>query len=850
MNAPGPVTISQAMAVAIGHHQAGRLAEAEAIYRQVLAVAPNHPDALHFLGVLAAQMGRHDLAVQMIRQSLALAPDNAAALSNYGEACRKQGQLDEAIGAYRRAIRLMPGTAAIQSNLGNALAERGAIDDSVAACREAIRLDPNFAEAWSNLGNALREKGALDEAIAACRRATELKPGYAEAHGNLGNALRDAGLLDAAISTHRRALSLKPRDPILLNNLAVALNERGLKSGHPALQADGRVFSTGGDPSATVDARREAVRRHPDSADAHVNLGNALLIAELPGGADAFRRAIELDPTHASAHANLAAALRKLGLFEEALAHGERAAASDPRCPIIQNTLGSILSELGQTKEAEAAFRKALELRPDYASAKNNLSATLDVLGQLDEAIATYRELLRLKPDYAEAWSNLGNALKDEGQLDEALACYRRAIELKPGDITAHSNLVYVAQFHPHYGCAALAGERARWARQHATFNETITPHANSPDPRRRLRVGYVSPDFRDHVIGRNLLPLFANHDRGEFEIICYSGTAPGDAFTDRFRSLADGWRSTLGVPDADLAATIRADGVDILVDLTQHMAGNRLAMFARRPAPVQISFAGYPDGTGLEAIGYRISDRHLDAGAPSSPAEKVFRIDSFWCYDPCGADVEINELPALANGTPPTFGCLNNFCKITDGMLALWARVLTQVEGSRLMILSPVGRHRARILELLMRAGVAAHRVEWVTSRPRKEYLEWYRRLDVVLDTFPYNGHTTTLDALWMGVPVVSLAGETPVSRAGLSILGNLGVPEWVAHSHDEFVRIAVGLANDLPALARWRATLRERMEASVLMDAPRFARNIEAAFRGAWEAWCATAESTMPRV
>jgi predicted O-linked N-acetylglucosamine transferase (SPINDLY family) len=285
----------------------------------------------------------------------------------------------------------------------------------------------------------------------------------------------------------------------------------------------------------------------------------------------------------------------------------------------------------------------------------------------------------------------------------------------------------------------------------------------------------------------------------------------------------------------------IRRDGVDILVDLSQHMADNRLSVFARRPAPVQVSFAGYPESAGLDAIGYRISDRYLEACSADEGTgrkEQVRLIDTFWCYDPCGVEVDVNELPARENGIV-TFGCLNNFCKVNEPVLRRWARVLGRVKDSRLILLSGVGSHRQRALETLESEGVEAGRVEFVDFRPRREYLELYHRLDIILDTAPYNGHTTSLDALWMGVPVVSLAGNTRVSRAGLSQLTNLGLPELVAHSETEYVNIAESLARDLPRLARLRSTLRERMQNSVLMDAPRFARNVEAAYRSMWHAW-----------
>ena len=429
---------------------------------------------------------------------------------------------------------------------------------------------------------------------------------------------------------------------------------------------------------------------------------------------------------------------------------------------------------------------------------------------------------------------------------------------MAPNRAVLHSNLIFALHSDPGSDVQMIAEEQRRWCQSFcAPLRHAIRPHLNARSPDRRLRIGYISPDFRDHVAGRNLLPLFRYHDRGSFEIVCYSGVARPDALTSEFRQHAAVWRGTMGVADEALAEMIRQDGVDILVDLAQHSAHNRLPVFARQPAPVQVSFAGYPESTGLEAIGYRISDRWLEAncraailaaeggtggqnGRPTTTTEQVFLIDSFWCYDPHGTEVDVNELPACRNGQV-TFGSLSKFSKCNESVLKLWARVLGQVGNSRLAILCEEGSQRQRTLQILQREGVEADRIEFMARSSRQAYLAAYHRLDIALDPFPYNGHTTSLDALWMGVPVISFAGKTRVSRAGLSILTNIGLPELVAHSEDDYVGIARQLAHDLPRLSELRKTLRARMEASVLMDAPHFARSIETAYRSMWRRWCA---------
>jgi predicted O-linked N-acetylglucosamine transferase (SPINDLY family) len=340
--------------------------------------------------------------------------------------------------------------------------------------------------------------------------------------------------------------------------------------------------------------------------------------------------------------------------------------------------------------------------------------------------------------------------------------------------------------------------------------------------------------------------PLLANHDHERFEIFCYADVANPDGFTASLRRHADQWRSVYEMPDAAVAARIRDDRIDVLVDLTMHMAESRLPVFARKPAPVQITWLAYPGTTGLSAIDYRLTDPFLDPpGSDTSVyAEESLRLpDSFWCYAPLVAPDPAEQAPSVWPARTTAgfrFGCLNNFCKVGARVIALWARVLGAVPGSTLALLVPEGDSRARALIAFAKHGIDADRIEFVKKQPRPEYLAMYRGIDVCLDTFPYNGHTTSLDAFWMGVPVVTLVGPTVVGRAGLCQAMNLGLPDLVARTGDEYVQIAAGLARDRKRLGELHATLRARMESSPLMDGPRFARAVELAFRTSWERWC----------
>jgi protein O-GlcNAc transferase len=790
------VTIQQAMQIAAEHHQAGRLAEAEKIYRQVLSQQPRNAGALHLLGVIALQVGRPDTAIELIRQAIALNAVVAEFHNNLGNALRDRQLLDEAIAAYRQALRLKPDLAVAHYNLGNALRDQGLLDEAIAAYRQGLRVKPDDAVTHLNLGNVLRDKGLLDEAIAAYRHFIRLKPDYAEAYNNLGVVLSNKGLHDEAIAACRHSLRLKPDYAEAYNNLGNALRENGL-------------------PDEAIAALHDALRLKPDFAIAHNNLGNALSDKGLLDEAiAACREALRFRPDYAQAYNNLGNALRDRGLFDEAI----------------------------------AACRQAIRLKPDYAEAHMNLGVALRDSGRFDEAAAACCQSLRLKPDLAEAHNNLGSILKDQGNLDESLACFDRAVALSPRNPQLLSNRVYTLHFHSDYGPPAILREAMRWDDVHGKpLRSFVKPHANDRDPNRTLRIGYVSPDFREHPVGRHILTLLAAHDPARIEVFCYADVICPDAITQRTRGCAHQWRNVFGRSNAQLAETIQADGIDILVDLTMHMARGRPLLFARKPAPVQIAWLAYPGTTGLSAIDYRLTDPYLDPPGQNDAhySEESVRLpDSFWCYDPLGSEPKVNRLPAPENGYI-TFGCLNNYCKVNKHVLALWAKVLARLHNSQLLLLAPEGHARQRALDTLASLGVDQRRIQFAPFQPRPQYLQTYHRIDIGLDTFPYNGHTTSLDSYWMGIPVVTLVGQTVAGRAGWSQLSNLGLQELAAMTPEQFIEIAVNLAKDLPRLSQLRTTLRERLQKSPLMDAPRFARNMEAAYGQMWRDWCASDSS-----
>jgi predicted O-linked N-acetylglucosamine transferase (SPINDLY family) len=556
-----------------------------------------------------------------------------------------------------------------------------------------------------------------------------------------------------------------------------------------------------------------------------------------------YRQVLRHFPRHADSLHLLGVIALQTGHPEQALDLVRHAVQLRPDGAIYRSNLGQVLEQLDRFDEAETAYRDAIALDSGCFEALNNLGRLLKARDRPVEAESLFQRAIQSNPDYAEPHANIGNLLKDRGDIDGAIAAHRRAIQLRPDLSMLHSNLLFTLHYHADYSAADLAREHQAWAERHvAPLAAGRAPHDNDRDPGRRIRIGYVSPDFREHVVARFLLPLLERHDRHKYELFAYSDVARPDSTTEALKRQCEHWREIALTSDTDLAAQMRDDRIDILVDLAEHSGQNRLLAFARKPAPVQITYLAYCSTTGVDAIDYRMTDRFLDPPDTDYSVyseESIHLPDCYWCYTaPIGPPARIPPSDRLAG--PPTFGCLNNFAKVSDPTLELWMRLLERAPQARLMLYAGGREHQRRVRRFLQRSGIADSRVTFIGAQPLADYLETYRRIDVALDPFPYNGGTTTCDALWMGVPVVSLAGGTAVSRAGSSVLSNAGLAEFVTRSTDDYVETAAGLLEDADSLAALRHELRSRLEQSPVMDMPRFVRGLEAAYRECWQRWC----------
>jgi predicted O-linked N-acetylglucosamine transferase (SPINDLY family) len=659
--------------------------------------------------------------------------------------------------------------------------------------RELLKTHPNEYSLLGTLANILRDKGQLDEAITSYQKVLQLHPNDAGTHYNLGNAFKAKGQFDSAISHYQQAIAFNP------NFIGSYLNL-------------GNIFRQSGDPARAVSFYRQALERAPDSA--------AIMYS-------------------------LAQAYQDHGLFDEAILYYKKTVELDPNNSNAYFNMGNTYKEIRQLDNAVACYQQALNLNPDLVEAMNNLGNTLSAQGRLEEASEVFHKLLQLTPDSADALGNLGNILSDKN-LDGAESSYKRAMALKPDLPKYFSNLLLTMNYNPRYDASEIFIRHTEFAKRYELpFQSSSVRFPNVKDVHRPLRVGYVSPDFKGHSVAFFIEPVLAYHNKKHFEVFCFSDVPQEDEVTKHIRSCADHWRDISRINDSEADELIRRDKIDILVDLAGHTAHNRLLLFARKPTPVQVSWIGYPATTGLSAMDYKIVDSYTDPPGMTEQyyTEKLLRMpECFLCYRSDEESPEVGPLPALSAGHV-TFGSCNNFAKVTPQMMDLWGKILEGVPGSRLLLKAKSLSDRSTreyVTGYFQQKGIHRDAIQLLGWQPSsRDHLETYNRIDIALDTFPYHGTTTTFEALWMGVPVVTLAGKTHASRVGVSILSNLELAELISHYPEEYITLAVNLAKDMQRLKSLRDNLRSRVYKSSLIDAAKFVRNLETSYRHIWEIW-----------
>jgi protein O-GlcNAc transferase len=743
-------------------------------------------------GLAAHQAGRLAEAESRYRCALTSDPANPDALHLIGVVALQSGRLGDATASVRQALDVAPAQPAFWNTLGVAQRAAGQLDASAASFARAVEIAPAYLDGWANLATMQGLRGDLEGEAAALERVTALQPGNAQAWGRRGVLAYERGELTAACACFQEAVALAPDDAAAWANLGTVQ----LRLGQLA------------DAEANL---RRAVALNPESVDGWSNLGNVLVArSRWQEAAEVLVGVVQVAPDHANGW----------------------------------TAFGHALKGLERHAEAQDAYRRALELRPESSAALVGYGDTLQKLDRPSEAIEWYERALAFQPDDADACEHLAVALQSIGQLDRAEELFRRCLALDPDRPHVHSALIFVLDLREGAEEAAQE-ERQRWnARFGRPASVAPAVHANDRTPDRKLRVGYVSADFRHHSAAYAILPILRAHDRSQVLVVCYSGVTRPDHITVQARGIADRWHDVAALSDDELAALIRHDEIDLLVDLSGHTSENRLPVFAKEPAPVQLTAWGYAASTGLNTVGYFLADPTVvPPEAHARYSEEVVSLPSLLCYEAPAYTPAVAPLPAGRRGFV-TFGAFNRLPKITDEALATWGRVLTGVPGARLVVkCGALDRpdERQWLQERMATAGLQLERVTLLGATPHPDHLAAHAEIDIMLDTFPQSGGVTTLDALVMGVPVVTLLGERVPGRVSASLLATLGLDDLIARTPDQYVEIATRLAGDLDRLEAERASLRPRLYASPIGNAEVYTRAVEAVYRQLWQRWCA---------
>ena len=759
------------------------------------------------------------IAAEGIIQTVIKQPANACdGWSLLGRLRCKQGRLEDAIAAARKAIEILPANASFQSDLGVYLLLAGRGQEGEDHLRAALQLQPAHVDANFNLGLILRQKGEGEEAARCFEVAHRSRPESLECMRELGFALAAVGRLPEARELLERVTEKRKTDHQVWSTLAYTSNKMGLMQ-------------------QSIHCYQHVLQLRPDDEDAHHNIGCLYL---------------------------------NQSQFEIAEQHLQRTIKINPNKVEAYSNLGKAKIKLGQRKEGHQLLKKAVELNPLQARAQYNLGLSYMQMLQFAKAKRCYEKSLDIRPHSLLAIHNLAGLFREQGDIKAALHWYGKALGEYPDHPDCISNFLFALHY-PSTSTPAdiryqhlVLGKRLESARPIPSFGWKSTA-SRDLDPRRMLRIGYVSADFRSHSVSSFLEPILCSHRRDDFKIFCYSNNRIEDEITQRLKHYACVWREIHQLDDGQAAQLIVQDEIDILVDCSGHTARNRLPVFALKPAPIQISYLGYPNITGLPSIDYRLVDGWTDPEAndivgifshdppsgDSSASEKLVRLPhGFLCYQPLVDTPEVSPAPFTRKGHI-TFGCFNLLAKISDAIIACWAQILHVVPNSKLLLkakwLVDADTQRA-IADRFALHGIDRSRLEMVGwTKKRSQHLTLYNQVDIALDTYPYHGTTTSCEAMWMGVPLITLAGQSHVSRVGVSLLSSIGLTDFIASSFEEYVEKARQLAEDPGRLEKLRQMLRQKMTTSALTDGRKMAASIEVVYRNIWQKWCSE-ESSQP--
>jgi predicted O-linked N-acetylglucosamine transferase (SPINDLY family) len=814
--------VTRTVNAGLAHHQAGRLERAAALYSKALEKDPDRAEALHLLGIVAYQRGQFASAIVLIERALPELADLPEAHLDLGNALHEAGRPAEAAESYRRAISLAPDYGMAHSKLADALNDQGLFAAGLESSRRGAALIPDFLGVHVNCAAALLGLERFAEAEAPLRRTLDLMPERAETHCDLGGVLTKLGRLDEAVASYRRAVELKPDFVEAHYKLGKALRAR-----HQLVEA--------------IASLRRVVELKPDFVAAHNNLGALFAqLNRLDEAIESYRRAITLRPDLAITHSNLGRLLIILGRMEEAVPSLRRAIALRPADSIIHKNLAAALGAQSRFHEAAASFRRALALDPDDIEALLGLGDLLVIQGKRSEAVIYFGRAASLQPEGTgalAAWFYSKQCLCDWSNYREDEARAGNAFGSQPGFVDAFTLLARSSTPEEQRECARRISARI-------AVPDSAILRRPRPRPGERIRLGYLSADFRIHPVAFLIAGLIERHDRKNFEIIGYSYSRDDrSAMRTRLINAFDCFVDIEKTPHRQAAELIHRDGVDIVIDLTGYTAFCRPAILAHRPAPIQVNYLGYPGTMGSDFIDYIIVDPFVvpPDQQPFFRERLVYLPDCYQCNDD---KREIAELtPSRAKcGLPDeglVFCCFNNSYKITPAVFDIWMRLLSATPQSVLWLLEADLCTNANLRRETAARGIASDRLVFAPRVPGSEHLARHRLADLFLDTLPYNAHTTASDALWAGLPLLTCVGNTFPGRVAGSLLRAIGLSELITSSLEEYEALALRLAREPEMLARLRARLEKNRRTCPLFDTARFAGNIEAAYRRMWENW-----------
>lgn len=840
----GPVRTVDAAVEARAYFEQGNLfldqglaQQAILAYQQALRLKPDAASAHFNLGNAFVVLHDDQAAVQCYKQAIALKPDFTDALVALGTVHESLEDFCKAIECYRTALKQNPEYAQVHNNLGDALRSQKCFEEARSTYVEALRLDASQIELLYKLGavehdlflNGQKDLELLTAAEAHYREFLTIRPDSADAHLGLAKVLYDQDRYDDAIAEFWQAISCAPKNAENLLTLGLVLQS------HEDLDEAAKCYL-------------QAISLDPTMAAAHNNLG---AIARKQGDSDQaisrFKRAIAEDPEYAQAYFNLGLALKKVSRYEESEQCFLKAIQIKPDFAEAYIDYGMLLQHFGKPDVAEAKYRKALELDPTLSAIYVNLGVVLSHTGRFSEADALYKKGSLLHPNDTGLLINWSNAQKDMGNITVAIELLNKAIAIDPTLLGAYSNLLFNQHYLPEWDDVQMLQDARSFGSQAVMRARPFQTWENEKDPLRRIRIGFVSGDLRNHPVGyflEGVLAAITANTTANVDVYAFPTRACADAVSERLRSYCKGWHSAIELSDSEFCDIVRRNRIDILIDLSGHTGYSRLGMFAWRPAPVQVSWLGYFATTGLSTIDYLIADPWtLPEAEENNFIEKIWRLpETRLCFTPPKEDIEVNALPAIKNGYI-TFSCFNNLAKVSDRVIQTWARILAGTPGSRLLVKSQLNRDREKSKEVFTRFaanGISADQLILEDYESRQNYFYAHHRVDIALDPFPYPGGTTTAESLWMGVPVLTLAGTHFLERQGVGLMANVGLENWIACDVEDYIAKAIHMAADIESLTKLRSALRQRALHSPIFDGQRFAAHFVDAMRHMWGEYC----------